>query len=90
MIFRVASIFTYYGISQNVIYLGSNRYVSFLLVSLIEVPAYVASLWMPDWEWLGRKGSLAWTFILGGLSCLVMILVKSGKLLSLCVVYMHS
>ncbi|XP_046670857.1 solute carrier family 22 member 21-like isoform X1 [Homalodisca vitripennis] len=75
----VASIFAYYGISQNATYLsGGNRYATFLLVSLVEVPAYIASLWIPDWSFLGRRGTNAWSFFVAGVSCLALMFVSSA------------
>ncbi|KAG8251871.1 hypothetical protein J6590_070995 [Homalodisca vitripennis] len=78
-VFKVASIFAYYGISQNATYLsGGNRYATFLLVSLVEVPAYIASLWIPDWSFLGRRGTNAWSFFVAGVSCLALMFVSSA------------
>ncbi|XP_054273464.1 solute carrier family 22 member 4-like [Macrosteles quadrilineatus] len=76
----MASIFSYYGISQyTTLFESSNRYVSFLLVSLIEVPAYVASLWLPDWPLLGRQGTTAWSFFLCGVTCFLLMFVSKGQ-----------
>ncbi|XP_054272511.1 organic cation/carnitine transporter 2-like [Macrosteles quadrilineatus] len=76
----MASIFSYYGISQyTTLFESSNRYVSFVLVSLIEVPAYVASLWLPDWPLLGRQGTTAWSFFLCGVTCFLLMVVSKGQ-----------
>jgi len=77
----IASIFTYYGISQyTTLFESSNRYVSFLLVSLIEVPAYVASLWLPDWPILGRQGTTAWSFFLCGVTSFTLTFISRGQI----------
>ncbi|XP_054271337.1 solute carrier family 22 member 4-like [Macrosteles quadrilineatus] len=76
----MASIFSYYGISQyTTLFESSNRYVSFLLASLIEAPAYVVSLWLPDWPLLGRKGTTAWSFFLCGVTCFLLMFVSKGQ-----------
>ncbi|KAG6446076.1 hypothetical protein O3G_MSEX004261 [Manduca sexta] len=59
----------YYGLSINSVSLSSNRYVSFMLVTLVEVPAYIVVVIVLDKY--GRKKTLVATYI----TCAVMSLL---------------
>ncbi|CAG9130233.1 unnamed protein product [Plutella xylostella] len=51
----------YYGLSINAVSLSGNRYVSFMLVTLVEIPAYVVVVVVLDKY--GRKRTLIVTFV---------------------------
>lgn len=59
----------YYGLSINSVSLSSNRYVSFMLVTLVEIPAYIVVVIVLDKY--GRKKTLVTTFILCGITMLL-------------------
>ncbi|XP_028027419.1 organic cation transporter protein-like [Bombyx mandarina] len=59
----------YYGFSINSVSLSSNRYVSFMLVTLVEIPAYIVVVIVLDKY--GRKKTLLTTY----LTCTVMSLL---------------
>lgn len=51
----------YYGLSINSVSLSSNRYVSFMLVTLVEIPAYIVVVIVLDKY--GRKKTLMVTYV---------------------------
>ncbi|CAB3244112.1 unnamed protein product [Arctia plantaginis] len=59
----------YYGLSINSVSLSSNRYVSFMLVTLVEIPAYIVVVIVLDKY--GRKRTLMTTFIICGITMLL-------------------
>lgn len=72
--------YMFYGISQSSVYFPGDQFVSFILVSAVEIPGYMASLWVPDWRWLGRRGGMVSCFVLGGVTSLAMLFVTPGAL----------
>ncbi|KOB77560.1 Organic cation transporter, partial [Operophtera brumata] len=52
----------YYGLSINAVSLSSNKYVSFMLVTLVEIPAYIVVVIVLDKY--GRKKTLVTTYVL--------------------------
>ncbi|KAF2345641.1 Major facilitator sugar transporter-like [Trinorchestia longiramus] len=61
--------FMYYGLSLNSSNIGGDLFLSFILTMLIEIPSYFFSWYALDR--MGRKGTLMFTFLLGGTSCVV-------------------
>ncbi|XP_018024060.1 organic cation transporter-like protein, partial [Hyalella azteca] len=61
--------FMYYGLSLNSSNIGGNIFVNFILTMLIEIPSYFFAWWALDR--MGRKGTLMFTFLLGGTSCVI-------------------
>ncbi|CAG9790805.1 unnamed protein product [Diatraea saccharalis] len=59
----------YYGLSINSVSLSSNKYVSFMLVVLVEIPAYVVAVMVLDKY--GRKRTLIATYTTSALTCLL-------------------
>ncbi|KAJ9576876.1 hypothetical protein L9F63_006547, partial [Diploptera punctata] len=59
--------FVYFGLTINSVSVGSNKYTSFILGALIELPAYVATYILMNK--FGRKFSLSAALILSGISC---------------------
>lgn len=67
----------YYGMSINSVSLSSNRYVSFMLVVLVEIPAYIVVVLVLDKY--GRKKTLLTTFVTCGvMSLLFAFLPRDG------------
>lgn len=52
----------YYGFSINSVSLSSNRYVSFMLVTLVEIPAYIVVVIVLDKY--GRKKTLVTNYVI--------------------------
>lgn len=67
----------YYGMSINSVSLSSNRYVSFMLVVLVEIPAYVVVVLVLDKY--GRKKTLLATFITCGVTSLMFAFLPKGE-----------
>jgi hypothetical protein len=55
---------------------GANKYTSFILVALIELPAYVATYL--SMKKFGRKISLCTTLIISGIPCTVYPFLPPG------------
>lgn len=66
----------YYGLSLNTGALGGDIYVSFIISSVIEMPAHLYVLFALDW--FGRKPNLCGSLILGGISCIVSVFIPLG------------
>lgn len=60
--------FVYYGLTMNSSSQGSNRYVSFALSGLVEIPAHL--LCTVTLNRVGRKRTLFFALLTGGLCCL--------------------
>ncbi|XP_018009367.1 organic cation transporter protein [Hyalella azteca] len=61
--------FVYYGLSQNSGNIGGNIFISFILTMVIEIPSYIFTVFVLDK--MGRKGTLMFVFLLGGVSCII-------------------
>ncbi|XP_060804425.1 organic cation transporter protein isoform X1 [Amyelois transitella] len=71
----------YYGLSINSVSLSSNRYLSFMLVVLVEIPAYVVVVIVLDKY--GRKKTLITTFIICAVTSLLFAFLPRSDLWSL-------
>ncbi|XP_008560212.1 organic cation transporter protein isoform X1 [Microplitis demolitor] len=60
--------FVYYGLSLNSVAFAGDKYVNFILVSFVEIPAYFLSWILIDYA--GRKRTLSGSFLLSGFFCL--------------------
>uniref|UniRef100_A0A1A9VI56 Major facilitator superfamily (MFS) profile domain-containing protein n=1 Tax=Glossina austeni TaxID=7395 RepID=A0A1A9VI56_GLOAU len=62
---------SYYGPS-----LGSNQYLSFFLSAVVEIPSYLVCWFLMDcW---GRRWPLSLSMILGGLACVITVMVPDA------------
>ncbi|CAH0725061.1 unnamed protein product, partial [Brenthis ino] len=78
--------FVYYGLSINSVSLAGNKYVNFMLVAFVEIPANIACLLVLDR--FGRKRVLITTYVLSACLCISLsFLAKEQKWLSL-VIYL--
>ncbi|KAK8730586.1 hypothetical protein OTU49_008087, partial [Cherax quadricarinatus] len=59
----------YYGLSYNPISLGGNIFVNFISIMLVEIPSYIFTFLILDR--LGRKATLSFVFLLGGVACFI-------------------
>lgn len=59
----------YYGLSINSVSLSSNKYVSFMLVVLVEIPAYIVVVIVLDKY--GRKKTLIANYVTCAATCLL-------------------
>ena len=82
--FRCVNAGVYYGLSLSTSELGSDPYLAFFLSGLVEVPAYVWSIF--GMEWFGRKPNLIGLMVLGGIACITTTLIRtSWALYLLCI-----
>ncbi|XP_069946223.1 organic cation transporter protein-like [Cherax quadricarinatus] len=67
----------YYGLSYNSSSLGGNIFVNFIATMLVEIPSYIFTFLVLDR--LGRKGSLAFLFLLSGVACFISGFIYEGN-----------
>ncbi|CAH1388548.1 unnamed protein product [Nezara viridula] len=59
--------FVFYGLSLSSVAIAGNKYFNFILVSFIEIPAYIIT-WLTI-DIFGRKVSLSMSLVISGISC---------------------
>ncbi|KZC09576.1 Solute carrier family 22 member 21 [Dufourea novaeangliae] len=69
--------FVYYGLSLNSVAFAGDKYLNFILVAVVEIPAYFMTWFMTDY--VGRKATLSSSFMLSGVFCLAIQFVPSGS-----------
>uniref|UniRef100_A0A1B6D578 Major facilitator superfamily (MFS) profile domain-containing protein n=1 Tax=Clastoptera arizonana TaxID=38151 RepID=A0A1B6D578_9HEMI len=82
----MANTLVYYGLSLNSISVGGNRYYNFILVSLVEIPAYVITMIFT--EHFGRRISLCGSLVVSGAACIAFYFVETDMLTARLVLYM--
>lgn len=99
----LANSFIYYGMNVNSVSLAGNKYVNYIFVNLVEVPAVFLAAWLM--EKVGRKKVLCTCLLINGLACvatefiaqddhigrLIMYIIgKCGVTISFTVLYVFS
>ncbi|XP_055838510.1 carcinine transporter [Episyrphus balteatus] len=74
---------SYYGPS-----LGSNQYLSFLLSAVVEIPSYLCCWVLMD-KW-GRRWPLSLSMILGGVFCVITVLIPDDAVTETLVLFLVS
>lgn len=69
--------FVYYGLSINSVSLAGNKYVNFMLVGFVEIPANIVCLLVLDR--FGRKRVLIITYVLSACLCISLSFLAKGK-----------
>lgn len=69
--------FVYYGLSLNSVAFAGDKYINFVLVAVVEIPAYCLAWVLTDH--IGRKPTLSGAFLLSGVFCLAIQFVPTGK-----------
>lgn len=69
--------FVYYGLSLNSVSFAGDKYINFVLVAVVEIPAYCLA-WVLN-DYVGRKPTLSGAFLLSGTFCLAIQFVPAGK-----------
>lgn len=69
--------FVYYGLSINSVSLAGNKYVNFMLVAFIEIPANFTCLFVLDR--FGRKKVMIITYILSAVLCISLSFLPKGE-----------
>ncbi|XP_031365454.1 solute carrier family 22 member 21-like isoform X2 [Apis dorsata] len=70
--------FVYYGLSLNSVAFAGDKYVNFILVAIVEIPAYFLTWFLTDY--IGRKTTLSSSFLLSGAFCLAIQFVPTDSL----------
>ncbi|XP_017766247.1 PREDICTED: organic cation transporter protein-like isoform X1 [Eufriesea mexicana] len=70
--------FVYYGLSLNSVAFAGDKYLNFILVAIVEIPAYFLTWFLTDY--VGRKATLSSSFLLSGAFCLAIEFVPTGSL----------
>ncbi|XP_053604662.1 organic cation transporter protein-like isoform X2 [Plodia interpunctella] len=73
--------FIYYGLSINSVSLAGNRYVNYMLTSLVEIPGYCVSVLTLDR--FGRKATIMTAFFICGSSLLSMPFISRATQVTL-------
>lgn len=73
----LANTFIYYGLSLNSVAFAGDKYVNFILVAVVEIPAHFLTWLLTDY--VGRKATLSGSFIFSGLFCLAIQFLPSGN-----------
>lgn len=75
----------YYGMTVQSVSLAGNKYVNYILVSGVEMPAILISCLLMNW--IGRKRSLCVTLLLTGVACVATDLISDEAWLVSLIVY---
>lgn len=78
--------FVYYGLSLNSLSVEGNSKLNFILVSLVEIPGYIATLIFTDW--LGRRISLFIALATSGASCIAFHFLTREMVILRLILYM--
>ncbi|XP_027853755.2 solute carrier family 22 member 21-like isoform X2 [Aphis gossypii] len=63
----------YYGLSLTSVEFSGNKYVNFMLVNIVEVPAFLTSWYFM--EHFSRRNTQAFSFLFSGIGCIMVNLV---------------
>ncbi|XP_071050913.1 organic cation transporter protein-like isoform X2 [Onthophagus taurus] len=75
--------FLFYGLTLNAVSLAGNSYVDFILTSLVEIPAYIATYITVDR--FGRRWTQSLSFFITAVACFAYIFIsKDQHVLALC------
>ncbi|XP_077977325.1 organic cation transporter protein-like [Glandiceps talaboti] len=66
----IVNTLVYFGLSFNTSNLGGNDFVNCFLAGAVEVPAYLLGIVMMDNRRLGRRWSMFYTMVIGGIACI--------------------
>jgi OCT family organic cation transporter-like MFS transporter 4/5 len=69
--------FVFFGLSLTSVSVGGNKFTNFILVALIELPAYVVFYFTMDR--FGRKSTMSASLVIAGISCISFAFVPLGK-----------
>lgn len=74
-----ASEMVYVGLSYYGPAMGDNQYMSFFLSSAVEIPSYIVCWFVMDR--IGRRWPLCLSMVIGGILCIITILLPEGTVL---------
>lgn len=73
--------FIYYGISMHSVSISGNLYLNYIIVALIEMPAYLVTYFTLDKY--GRRITMALSLLLAGVGCISFIFIEESMRKSL-------
>lgn len=73
----LTNVLVYYGLSLNSVSLAGDKYLNFILVSLVELPGFLIMQLILDR--VGRRVTLCTTMLLCGLFCFLSEFIPTGK-----------
>lgn len=76
-IHRTTITLVYYGLSITSVELSGNKYLNFMLVNAVEVPAFLTSWYFM--EHFPRRNTQAFSFLFSGIGCIMVNLIPMGK-----------
>lgn len=76
----------YFGMTIQSVSLAGDKYVNFIVVNAIDLPAVILSSVLM--QWLGRKWSLFGCFMLSGIACVVTEFIPEDESLAILIVYL--
>jgi len=65
--------------SLNSVAFAGDKYINFMLVAVVEIPAYCL-VWVLT-DHIGRKPTLSGAFLLSGVFCLAIQFIPAGKVI---------
>ncbi|KYQ53258.1 Solute carrier family 22 member 4 [Trachymyrmex zeteki] len=72
----ITNTFVYYGLSLNSVAVGGDKYLNFMLVAVVEIPAFWIGCVLNNR--IGRKSTLSGAFMLSGVFCFASQFVPAG------------
>jgi len=75
--FRTTITLVYYGLSLTSVEFSGNKYLNFMLVNAVEVPAFLTSWYFM--EHFSRRKTQAFSFLFSGIGCIMVNVVPTGK-----------
>ncbi|CAI9732230.1 cation transporter 15-like [Octopus vulgaris] len=67
----------YFGVTLNSVDMSGNRYINFLVMSAVEIPANI--LGCITFKWFGHRKPLCFFMVFGGINCIVSNFVPKGN-----------
>ncbi|KAF0767385.1 solute carrier family 22 member 21-like [Aphis craccivora] len=68
----------YYGLSLTSVEFSGNKYLNFMLVNIVEVPAFLSSWYFM--EHFSRRNTQAFSFLFSGIGCIMVNLIPTDYL----------
>ncbi|XP_070582305.1 organic cation transporter protein-like [Ptychodera flava] len=79
----------YFGLAFNTSNLGGNDYFNCFLAGAVEIPAYALGLFIMDNKRMGRRWSMFYTMVIGGITCIAAAFVPPCECLQPSKTYIH-
>lgn len=74
---RITNSFVYIGLSLSAVSIGGDKYTNFILVAIVEIPAYAVTPFFSDK--FGRRLSLCVSLLIAGVCCVAFAFIPQGE-----------